>query len=157
MSEQPNIYLTVYGLTASRAGLVRSMLRTRNVHELSSEVTPISSWIGIASHKSALELLESLQKLGDLSFQAELTLVTDRECIVYTPELGLGSALIDSFGNITLSEHRLLKLVRDANQNMLVFERMLGEALLAPWQLRFESIRQEALVMEQESSRTSVA
>jgi len=157
MSEQPNILLIVYGLTSLRAGLVRSVLNSRNFRENNSDAVLINSWNGTASRTGAMELLDSLRKLGNLSFEVELTIGPDREVIVYTPELGFASASIDSFGNIILTEHRMLQLVRDANQNMLAFERFLGEALLAPWQLQFEEIRQSVMMLEHKDARTSVA
>jgi hypothetical protein len=157
MSEQPNILLTVYGLTSLRAGLVRSVLKSRNFLDNNSDAVLINTWHGSASRTGAMELLDSLRKLGDLSFEAELTIGPDREVIVYTPELGFASASIDSFGNIILTEHRMLQLVRDANQNMLAFERFLDEALLTPWQLQFEEIRQSVMMLEHKDARTSVA
>jgi len=157
MAKHNKIFLTVYGLASERAGLVRAVLHSHDLTPTESDNRLVSVWTGLLPQVQVMALLTSLTKLADTSFDVEITLGDDRERLVYTPELGFGSASIDSLGNITLTEHRLAQLLREANQNMLVFERSLAQALLSPWQNQFEAIRQSASELEHSPSRTSVA
>ncbi len=157
MSDKSNILLTAYGLTTERAGLVQAVLHAQGLSRVRSDVAAINTWLGLLEATDVDELVNALIKLQTLSFDLVVNKAAEGQRLVYSPNLGLRSAAIDSFGNLNLTEHHIRALMAEANQNMLVFARLVDQSLLAPWDAEFEVIRERAMSQAVVSARSSVA
>lgn len=156
MHNRTHTLVTVYDLSRDRAGLVRALAQSNGLSEEHQNSEFVSVWTGDLDHAELEQLLNSLMRLKSLSFDVihgEPSPVR----FVYAPTLGLGSVDIDALGNAILSEHRIRQLMRESNQNMMVFERLAARALLRDWEEHFESIRAKALAKAAASERVSVA
>ena len=145
--------LQVHRADSGRLGLVRALVSARFESSEVSGGHALLDFNFAASSVEAEGLVSALSKLGDLAFEVSCFDSADARRWVFTPQLGLGSVAIDQAGNQLIGENQLLELVRKSALNGIKMERLIRQALLAPWDDQFEHEREQRLGSELEDRR----
>lgn len=144
MNSKLKVEVTTYGLDSSRLGLLTAVLTSRSLVASGSSSID-KSWTGEISSTQTDELLNAIMKLGDVRFDLVVTSESDAYRYAYSPRLGLKGCSVDSLGSAVVNEHRLRELLRQANQNLVKFERLLAIECLEEWNNDFEQAIEQSM------------
>ena len=154
MNQKLKVELTTYGLDSSRLGLVSAVLTARSLRPSHTISGNDKTWAGEIPSSQIDELIAAILKLGDVRFDVITRTEFDAHRFAYSPRLGLKSCAIDSFGNAIVQEHRIRELLRQANQNIIKFERLIASECLEEWNSDFEEALEQSMT---EKSAVGVA
>ncbi len=145
MNQKLKVELTTYGLDSSRLGLISAVLTARSLKPSHTRSGNDKTWAGDISSLRIHELIAATMKLGDVRFDVITRTELDAYRFAFSPRLGLRGCAIDSFGNAIVQEHRLRELLRQANQNMVKFERLIASECLEEWNNDFEQALEQSM------------
>lgn len=153
MEYQAQVDVAVFGPARDRIGLLRA-IATSNGLQICDEGIVVR-FMGEVSDVEGL--FDALKRLGDVDFEITSTTALERRRLVFAWGIGAGSATVDAFGNVVLTEPQVKFLLRKSDMNLIEFERSLREATLAPWEDIFERARLGQLSYVNQGKKTNVA
>lgn len=153
MEYQAQVDVVVFGPARDRIGLLRAIANSYGL-----DVGDEGGLVRFAGEVTTVEgLFDALKRLGDVDFEITTTTALERRRLVFAWGIGAGSASVDTFGNVVLTDVQVKSLLRKSNMNLIEFERALREATLAPWEDVFERARLGQLSDANQGKKTNVA